>query len=348
MRLERNSLIAVLLLVLAGCSASRHARQADNDFDTTDSVATPLRHADEYDSRGRNYEYEYESAPSEDETPGPDRTPVPPPVPMHEPVPAPPAIGVSRIKSVSWLRFPGSKSEQDNCGDNACGDNECGDGCSTGQQTILPPEYFTEGCVTPPRTATVPSTRCREKTTLLEVMHGWNMRAKTRRPERVQPSLNCGEPTACDPGLITPEGCNSASKSRRSAPVVKRHVGGAPVAPGTAPHGKHGSSPDNLLDPPATLEAPADEQKPQVIPDVPVTQPLPVLPESAPTPANQNPAPAPVVPQQTEPDTVKQIVRPPMWPRLGSAAATPNKVPVSNPANSHDSSLPMIQPGRRI
>ncbi len=365
MRLERNSLIAVILLVLAGCSANRHARQADNEYDATDSVEMPSRHADEYDSGGRNYEYE--SAPSDDETPGSYRTPVPPPVPMQEPVPAPPAIGVSRIKSVSWLRSLAGKSERDNCGDNACGA-----GCSTGQQSILAPEYFTEGCVTPPPAVAEPSPRCREKTTLVEVMQGWNLRTKTRRPERVLSSLNCGERTACDPGLITPEGCNSSSKDRRSAPVVKRYVGGVEVAPSTAPHAKHDSnssdplqenggdehgaavnerfSPDDLLDLPSKLETPAGGKTPQNIPDVPTTQPTPAqpTPEPSPTPAIQDAAPSPAVPQQTTPDSVKQIVKPPMWPRLGSAAATSNEVPVSNPATPDDSSLPTIQPGRRI
>ncbi len=368
MRLERNSLIAVILLVLAGCSANRHARQADKEYDATDSVATPLFHADEYESRGRNYEYE--SAPSGDETPSPYRTPVPPPAPMQEPVPAPPAIGVSRIKSVSWLRGLGGKSEN-----NSCGDNACGDGFSTGQQSILPPEYFSEGCVTPPRTAAVPSPQCREKTTFVEVMQGWNLRSKTRRPERVRPSLNCGERTACDPGLIMPEGCNSSPRPRKTAPVVKRSGGGAAVDPGTAPHGKQGgnlsdplkanrgvdhsaagdqrSSPDDLLDLPSKQETPAGGQTPQNIPDVPATQPTPALPmaEPSPTPAIQDAAPSPAaVPQQTTPDAVKQIVRPPMWPRLSPAAATAtlNEVPVTNPANPDDSSLPTIQPGRRI
>lgn len=365
MRLERNSLIAVILLVLAGCSANRHARQADNEYDATDSVAMPLLHADEYESSGRNYEYE--SAPSDDETPGPYGTPVPPPAPMQEPVPAPPAIGVSRIKSVSWLRSLGGKSERDNGGDNACGA-----GCSTGQQSILPPEYFSERCVTPPRTAAVPNPRCREKTTLVKVMQGWNLRAKTRQPERIQPSLNCGQPIACVPGAITPEGGNSSPKRRKTAPVVKRSVGGAAVDPGTAPHGKQGGnpsdplkanrgvdhsaagdqrpSPDDLLDLPSKQETPAGGQTPQNVPDVPTTQPTPALPmaEPSPTPAIQDAAPSPVVPQQTTPDSVKQIVRPPMWPRLGSAAATSSEVPVSNPANPDDSSLPTIQPGRRI
>lgn len=326
MRPERNSLIAVVLLVMAGCSANRHARQADNEYDATDSVEMPLRHADEYESDSG--EYDYNPAPFDGENRSPSGTPVPPPVPMQEPIPAPPAIGVSRVKSVSWLRRADRKSD-----DHDCGDSECGDGCCTGQQSLLPPEYFTEGCVSPPRTAAVPSLRCREKTTLLEVIQGWNLRAKTRRPERVRPSRNCGEPTACDPGLITPEGCNSSPKRQRTAPVVKRYAG---------------ETPDDLIDLPSKPETPASGQTPQNIPDVPKIEPIPVLPMAEPAPAIQDSAPSPVVPPQASPDAVKQIVRPPLWPRLGSAAATSIKAPVSNPANSHDSSLPAIQPGRRI
>ena len=286
---------------------------------------------------------------------------------MGEPVPAPPAIGVSRVKSVSWLHGAASRPESNNCGNDACGD-----GCSTGQQSHLSAGYFTEGCVTPPPAVAESSPRCREKTTLVEVMQGWNLQTKTRRPERIKPSLNCGERTACDPGLIMPEGCNSSPKRRRTAPVVKRSVGGAAVDPGTAPHGKQGgnpsdplkanrgvdhsaagdkrSSPDDLLDLPSKQETPAGGQKPQNIPDVPTTQPTPAqpMPEPSPTPAIQDTAPSPAVPQQTTPDSVKQIVKPPMWPRLGSAAATSNEVPVSNPANPDDSSLPTIQPSRRI
>jgi hypothetical protein len=67
-----------------------------------------------------------------------------------------------------------------------------------------------------------------------------------------------------------------------------------------------------------------------------------------PTPAIPDSAPSPAVPQPVNLDSVKQIVRPPMWPRLGSDAATSNSVPASNPPVSQDSSLPTIQAAKRI
>lgn len=377
MRLERNSLIAIALLFFAGCSANRQARQADFVSDSIDPVPMPIRHADQYDSESREDVYEYESAPWSGDRPDPSRPPVPPPVPAQEPVPAPPTIGVSRVKSVSWLRGVGRKSESNNCGDNACGD-----GCITGEQTHLPPEYFTEGCRTTPQTVNAPPVRSQNRTTLAEVFHGWNLRARTHRPKGVQAPYNSGEGMARDPGLIMPEGCNSSvpgrKSHRQSPPIVKHYIGGVAVDPGTAPHGNHRNSlaaplredglddrggtrdhrysPDDMLDLPSALETPAKEHSPQNVPAVPVPKPPLALPapESATnllqTPAiHPTDAPAALRPQFST-GTVSQIVQPPMWPRLGSAAATYGNAPAASPAPAviEDASLPVIQPGRRI
>lgn len=306
MRLERNSLIAIALLFFAGCSANRQARQADFVSDSIDPVPMPIRHADQYDSESREDVYEYESAPWSGDRPDPSRPPVPPPVPAQEPVPAPPTIGVSRVKSVSWLRGVGRKSE----------------------------------------------------------------------------SKNSGEGMARDPGLIMPEGCNSSvpgrKSHRQSPPIVKHYIGGVAVDPGTAPHGNHRNSlaaplredglderggtrdhrytPDDMLDLPSALETPAKEHSPQNVPAVPVPKPPLALPapESATnllqTPAiHPTDAPAALRPQFST-GTVSQIVQPPMWPRLGSAAATYGNAPAASPAPAviEDASLPVIQPGRRI
>jgi hypothetical protein len=367
MRIERNSLIAVVLLFMAGCSANRQARLADNVYDPTGSVQMPLRHADEYDSG----EYDDEPAPASDETSSPSRAPVP----MGEPVPAPPAIGVSRVKSVSWLRGARNRSESENCGDDADRDS-----CSPGPQTQLPPDYFSEGCVTTPHTAIAPRKPHRERTTITEIVQGWNLRAKTRRAERVRSSRNCGESEVCDASCFAPEGCDSSvngSQSQQPSPqVAKQSVGGMPFAPGAAASGNHGGSladplqengwddndgspdqrihPDEMLELPSTLEASPDgEQHRQYVPEVPNVDHMPVLPmpEAAspllPTPGIQPPA-APAAVPQTNPETVRRIVQPPMWPRLGAAAATSGNVPVATPAISSDQSLPAIQPGRRI
>ena len=371
MRLERNSLIAIAVLLMAGCSANRLARQADSLSDSADQVQMPIRHADEYDSDIEDHEYH--PFPSNSDRSDPSQTPVPPPVPMQEPVPAPPAIGVSRVKSVSWLRRAGRKSESSNCRDEACGD-----GCSAGQQTHLPPEYFTEGCGTTPKTAAVLPSRCRKKNkNPAEVVQGWNLRAKTHRPKRIQSQYNCGESTACDPGFIVPEGCNSSIKDRKSyrhsPPAVKQYVGGVAVEPGTAPHGNHGSSladplqengwdddggsrvqrfsPDDMLDLPSSLETPIKKQSPQNV-SIPESAPGLPIPESSTellqTPAIQTPDAPAAVPQQINDDSVKRIVHPPVWPRLSASAATTRNAPAATPAVIDNATLPAIQPDRKI
>ncbi len=366
MRLERKSLfIAITLLFMAGCSANRHDRQSDTVDYSPEPVPMPIRHADEYDSGAG--EYDYDPASSHGESPNRSGTPVPPPVPMREPVPAPPALGVSRVKSVSLLRGIGNRTDRNNCGDTACGDVH-----RDTSQSQLPPECFIEGCITPPHTVIAPRIPCREKTTLVEVIQGWNLRAKTRRAERIQRSRNCGESTACDPGCFAPESCTANVNGDRSfdgqSRTEKRSLGGEP-----AQQSRHGSladplqendwddpvnsedprfSPDELLDLPSTIETPSSGQQQPNVPPVPKIDGVPVLPMPTPapasTPAIQDPA-APVdVPQQIAPDAVKRIVRPPMWPRLGSPAATSLNVPAGTPEIPSDHSVPAILPGRRI
>ena len=209
------------------------------------------------------------------------------------------------------------------------------------------------------------------------MMRGWNQRAHTHRPKRVHAPHKCGEGTTCDPGLIMPEGCNSSVKGSNSYPhsasVKNQSIGGLSASPGKVPQGNHGGSladplkenglddhgssagpefsPDEMLDLPSTLEAPTDGMPPQ---NVPVTEPAPPLPmpESATrlirTPAIPTQATTAAAPQQINPDTLKQIVQPPMWPRLGPAAATSGIAPIAVPDMAIHSALPAIQPGRRI
>lgn len=373
MRIERSSLIAVALLFLAGCSAHRQALQTDSESDATDPVPMPIRHADEYDFR--NGDHEYEPSRSSGDRSGPSSTPVPPPVRLEEPAPAPPAIGISRVKSVSWLRGVGRRSESINCGDDACGD-----GCSTAQQTILSSDYFTENCGPAPHTRTAPPVSCGEKAGFAERLHGWNLLAKKSRPKEVRKPSNCGEGTAHDPGFIVPEGCDSSVKdskpNRHSRRVVKQYVGGVAVEPRAATHGNHRSSladplqedgwqdrggsgiqrcsPDELLELPSTLESTTSEQSPQNAPGVPIPQtaPAPPVPEAAtrlfPTPTIHPTGSRAAARRHINPGTVNQIVQPPMWPRLGSDAATYGNSPVVGLPVAQDPSLPVIQPGRRI
>ena len=349
MRLKRDSIIAVTLLFVTGCSANHQALQSENDYNVPEPVPMPMRHADEYDSG----EYDYDSAPQRSESPG--RSVVP--VPMREPVPAPPAIGVSRVKSVSWLRNRAHQHDGDNCSEPACAD-----GCSPGEQSQLPPEFFAEGCVTPQLVKVAPRLQCREKTTLLETLQGWNQRAKIRRAERARRSLSCGSQAACDPGCFAPE----------SPQVVRQnHRGAEAVRPNTDTHGNLADplrdnawddrsrardsrfSLDELLELPSALtEAPISGQRQSRLPIAPVIEALPALPVekevSGQSPAGQTPTIPSSVPPRVNPDSVKQIVQPPLWPRLGPPTAPSVRMPVALPMIPEDSSLPTIQPGRGI
>ncbi len=366
MRIERNSFIAITLLFMAGCSASRQARQAENFPNNTDPVAMPIRHADEYDLDARNYEYE--AAPANDDTLPPSQIRKPSQVPLHEPIPAPPAIGVSRVKRVSQQQDAHHRPEHNNYGDDSCGD-----GYRIGQQTHFPPVYFSEGCVTS-------SPRCPGETTLEKFAQGWNLRAKPHRRSRLETTYDCRKGLACEPGFILPEGCSSTFprgiSNRDSRSRVKQYIGGALVEPRTAPHANYGgsladplqenswdeqagaenahSSPDEMLDLPSTLETPTQSQPSQHVPNVPVIESAPAIPlpeaqpELSPAPLIQLPEAPPKIPQQVDPSAVNRILRPPMWPRLGSTAGTYRSETGPTPGVSDDGSLPVIEPGRKI
>jgi len=204
------------------------------------------------------------------------------------------------------------------------------------------------------------------------MIQGWKLRARSRRAERLQRSRNCRERTEYKPGCFAPESCTANVNGDKSfdgqSRTVKRYSGGEP-----AQLNQHGSladplqesdwddpvdskdprlSPDELLDLPSTIETPAGGPQQPNVPNVPTIDAVPVLPiptnSGDSTPAIQNPA-APVdVPQQITPDTVKRIVQPPMWPRLGPPAATSINAPAVTPEIPGDHSLPSILPGRRI
>ena len=90
MRLKRISLLALMSLVVAGgCSANRN-------------TATSLRGEPERVNEPPRHDHEYfpSLTPDDDDFVEP---------PVKEPVPAPPALGISRVKSVSWLKDFGAK-----------------------------------------------------------------------------------------------------------------------------------------------------------------------------------------------------------------------------------------------
>lgn len=99
MRLKRISLFTVLsLTIVSGCSTNR-------------ASLNPLDHADDRETIAPRDENEYYPRVfDEDRDLQEPTSPVHSlPVPSGEPVPAPPAFGVSRVKSVSWLKGIGSR-----------------------------------------------------------------------------------------------------------------------------------------------------------------------------------------------------------------------------------------------
>lgn len=368
MRLERKTLLACTLLLLTGCSAARHSRSAASESDSPDRVPMPIRHADEYDSGGDNYDYEYEPSPSRDDESLTPRSSLPPAAPMREPVPAPPAIGVSRVKSVSWLR----RSKVDSTR-NTCGDNSYVDGCATGNVSPLPQSYFVEGCDTSPQTTRTPSLRDRKKTNLMEVLRGWNLRKRTRSPQQAYAPRNCGEQKVAAPGCYAPGGYTQNTQSfppqdavRQSAPYSNPKNFGPrrgnladPLSENgweeNATHRNNpGFNPDELMELRPNIEQrsdvkPQSEKLPQSVPNVPDASgisPTPALPIPLPADPNET-LPAPVE-QQVNPNSVKTNIKPPLWPRLGQPAPKPANLPVAAPATQQDSFLPLVQPSRRI
>ncbi|MCA9008775.1 MAG: hypothetical protein KDB01_03465 [Planctomycetaceae bacterium] len=363
MRFERNSLVTVAILILSGCSAGRQARQSDSVYHSPDPVPVPIRHADEFDSDPEHYEYD--SAPPRGTSPDQSVRPFPPSAPAREPVPAPPALGVSRVKSVSWLNGNTNESNQSMT-------PQCGDGWS-GKVSRLPSDFYAEGCVTPPA-ASAPRLECRERTTLMETVQGWRARAKRRRAERLQRSTHCGSQPVYDPGCFAPESCLTQEPDRnsdqKSTQVIRKYFGGATAGTETDAHGnlaeplrengwddslvptQPGFTPDEMLDLPSTLVEPPHQSQHPANPNMPQIEalPHPVSPPSAPAEAirPETPTPPAAPPQQGTPDAVKRIIQPPKWPRLTPPAASQVNLPAASSMIPQDPSLPMIQPGRRI
>lgn len=359
MRLERKSLLVCSLLLLTGCSAARHARSAASESVTADRVPMPSRHADEYDTGGENYEYRSTPSRGDESFTPPSSVP---PAPLREPVPAPPAIGVSRVKSVSWLR----RHENDSAR-NSCGDNTNVDGCAAGNISPLPEAYFVEGCDTPPQTTAATSLQSHEKTNMVKVVRGWILRRITPTPKQVRTPRNCGEQSVAAPGCYAPGGCTTtvqtfpphdANRNPGEDSYSKNSgsCGGSLderlSENGWEENATHRDNPgftaDELMDLCSGFEQ-RSEAKPQSVPDVPEDseiEQVPILPIPN-TAVPESPVPAPVE-QQVNPNTVKTSPQPPMWPRQRQPAPKPANLPVAAPAQYEDATLPLIQPERRI
>jgi len=359
MRLERISLIAVMLLVLTGCSANRHSRKPQTEYQPQSPVSMPLRHADEYESDPADLD----NLPSDR-----GRRPAPPPIPDREPVPAPPAIGVSRVKSVSWFRAIEKKSDQ-----NTCASERCGDGYMIGKQTKLQPEYFGESCSDHVTPECLPGQSRREKPTLFETIRNWKKIPCVSAAAPVC-SRNCGE-RAVTETVVGDRGCSASEGCARTGSRClsgDRSVGGRPVdvrrdsgSQGGSPadpinklgrekpfsSGEGSVSPDESLELPSVPNVGGEKRSPKsTVPDVPEAQPLIPKSDSVPAePSVETPEPAAAAPLQATPNAVKHIVQPPLWPRLtGPGVQSVTSPRISSRVLQDDTSLPLILPGRRI
>jgi len=132
MRLKRITLFALLSVMLAsGCTASRHAASSlQNDVEP---VTRPPRHDHEYSPSLTPESNDFRNPPGIDSP--------------KEPVPAPPALGVSRVKSVSWLKDLGTKfNGSPGRSDSACSELSCSDEDLLGKCSAIDPCVPDSGC----------------------------------------------------------------------------------------------------------------------------------------------------------------------------------------------------------
>lgn len=302
MRIERISLVCILSLsALSGCSANRAARTSH------DEVVAPPVHQHEY-SPGM-YEGDRSAPPSD--SPG-------------EPVPAPPAIGVSRVKSVGWLRDLTRRKDSKSCTED-CANQDFPIGACSSIETCAPePECICESaCETSPR-----------KTSLFPRV---GLLGKIFKHKSKQP---CAEPCH-DPGCSSPE-----AVCEDDAVCVEQPACHAPVACGDAcsdvqiPSKKRHRSPDRCLADPLqeTEEHLIEHHTPQ---NEPTPEPVPEpAPEAIPSPVPG----VPVIP--TVPPSARRVVEPPQWPRR-AAPAEVIPGPRAVPADGMDG-LPVVMPRNQI
>lgn len=327
MRTRRKTVVLLSILLMAGCSANRRAHYPNEEYLSPEPVPGPLHHADEYEYGDQQYDEEYNAVPLRGKMHDPAHSTSPPP--MQEPRPAPPAIGISRVKSVSWLRRFDNRSTR-----NSCGDNSGEGGCATGSASPLTPDYFVESYSPPPRAIAIPQKQYREKTTMVEGVRGWELHRRRRCTNRVFPPRTCGEYVAPRPGCYAPQVFSTNTEDHPHATRdVKQPVSGKSSEILSETHENADYDPtayplfNGIGDSPARNETPMSH----------VPAPA-ILPPSTPAP----------VMQQVNPDAVRNDTRLPIWPRLVKPSEESATLPVANPGSQNDLSLPEIQPGNRI
>lgn len=326
MRLKRIPLFAMLSLALAsGCSASRNAITPLGDRD--DHGALPPRHDHEY-SPGTGGAEDFQKPPESD---GP-----------LEPLPAPPAFGVSRVKSVGWIKDLGAKfyrkpvAPPSECTDDlSCADQKLVGKCSALDSRVTESDCVTESpeaCSEEPACDTAPPRRT----------------SKFKRFHRSLPgAFPHAEPHAykpeCSPLGGKPEACGTLTREV-PAPAYRVPCGEPAVRPGCAAPGCGTIDDRAILHSERERECLADPLRDTVIDnsdpglitpadseagrggDAAVFHGIPVIPPS-PSDAfvreqiNNPPVQeAPVIPTQqpvpAAPGSSTRIVEPPVWPGL--------------------------------
>lgn len=366
MRLKRILLFALMsVLVASGCTANRHrATSLTNDIEP---VVEPPRH---------DHEYSPSLTPEHDEFRDPPESRGP-----KEPVPAPPALGVSRVKSVSWLKDLGTKLHGPSrrtvgtCPDLGCSDEELVGKCSViepcvpdsacaSQNSRFPYEARGGGSYESSKRVS-PMSRFRKSVS--RVFH---------KPKPRSTSNSCGIgpsiPDACGATIDHEFPSSTRSLSTPETPA-KRH---AVVAPSQGRSiGSNGRKKlltehkkECLAEP--LIDSVLDEENPGLIGPT-VGQVLPRNLSPAPiveAPLQTQPGGVPAEPQITEPldyehaapDTTppqSPFVEPPLWPKLapgGSLTSVSSSVSssVSKPVPSHPAvpdvpRLPLVIPMSR-
>jgi len=331
MRFERISVFAMLAFALAsGCSASRNAatslRENDADESAETQVIVPPRH---------EHEFAPGTIPPRDEFQDPQQNSGP-----REPVPAPPAQGVSRVKSVSFLKDLTQKLRPaDECGED-CSDEELIGRCSP-----------IEPCV-PSQDSAARIERYRSRVRAGEDPQRLNpMRSLKNSLGRLfqKPPASCAAsecasqiadrdfpthvpvPQSGTAGM-GPSATNLAGEATRNSASLQHHRRSGALA-------RRLELPDSdpgLIQPSNSVPLPEDassanEDTSTAIP----LNPAPTNRSALPAVPVESLAPAKAVPSPT-PGPSNQLVEPPVWPRLRGTA--------QEPAHSVSQSVVLPQP----
>lgn len=314
MRLLRISLVAlVALTITTGCSASRYKLGLQRDRDDRSS------------SQNDDHEYSPRAGePSDDFR-----------EPSGEPVPAPPAMGISRVKSVSFLKDIGDKlhGRKDDCASDCVDDSELVGRCSPVEPCVPSPEQservhrFADRYYNDHNTDRLNPLRSFKKS-VTRVFH--HEPAKTCAPE-------CSD-------IVTEPGCSAppricdqprpASRSVKDSCGADTHHDTVPRPAKPKRSGKTLADPMEETDLPVDhgMISPKDQLNIEQIPALPAPgetetiQPesgppaVPGIPQAQPAP-QQPPVPVPQVEDLPMPPGTTQTIEPPAWPRLQS----PNK-----------------------